>query len=727
MEAQLQAQIAFHLTGNRSGTRLGAIDSPKLEPALFAGYRDLAALRYDFPAVLIDGRVDGYAEPLSAIIDDVMSEVSGGSAADRVSQHVLRLESTMRLIAAEGFRGQLTELWAAANERLVASDPAVSDSVTLARAALAIDGAVADCDERLPSRLLTHAWEVTRDRRGERAGASITRLVLRLTDILKADFQNSAEGKSAENLKSSFGTGPMDAFDFESMSRILTRSAQSAQLSASRRERIEGLLATLQSQRFFRTSLTHDDCYGFTFDDCATALKAYQERFPEAIELSRAVAVGELEVAGEYDEDKHDQLFESFGSDGLESNDLAMFPNYLVRLNADELEAHEREQLFDILSADLPFKILVQSDDVIEPAAVGDGHLAFAMHSRGLASTAVGLTGVFVLQAPSSALMDVRESIEHGLDFLGPALFSVFSGASPAAAGTSPYLVAAAALESRAFPVFVYDPSTGRDWAHRFSLDGNPQPEADWPVHTLEYQDASCQSVADEVPFTLIDFVAGDPRYAEHFASVPVEEWTDAMVPVDDIVRIEGRTRIERVPSLLLVDVDDVMHRVIVDEKLVREARRCLSMWHSLQELGGIHNSYAERALAEAPPVVVVRESPVGQPAQQVPAADSVVAEPVDAESVDDSGAIELERSPDEPYIETARCSTCNECTLINGTMFAYNDNQQAFIADLKAGTYAQLVEAAESCQVSVIHPGKPWDPSEPGLEELLKRAEPFA
>jgi ferredoxin len=83
-------------------------------------------------------------------------------------------------------------------------------------------------------------------------------------------------------------------------------------------------------------------------------------------------------------------------------------------------------------------------------------------------------------------------------------------------------------------------------------------------------------------------------------------------------------------------------------------------------------------------------------------------------------------RNPDEPYIETIRCSTCNECTQVNPRMFAYNDNKQAYIADLKAGTYKQLVEAAESCQVSIIHPGKPWDPDEPGMAELLERAKPF-
>ncbi len=58
--------------------------------------------------------------------------------------------------------------------------------------------------------------------------------------------------------------------------------------------------------------------------------------------------------------------------------------------------------------------------------------------------------------------------------------------------------------------------------------------------------------------------------------------------------------------------------------------------------------------------------------------------------------------------------------------MFGYNDNKQAFIKDVNAGTYRQLVEAAETCQVAIIHPGKPRNPNEPGLDELTKRAEAF-
>ena len=86
----------------------------------------------------------------------------------------------------------------------------------------------------------------------------------------------------------------------------------------------------------------------------------------------------------------------------------------------------------------------------------------------------------------------------------------------------------------------------------------------------------------------------------------------------------------------------------------------------------------------------------------------------------------EEEDSGDEAYIETPRCTTCDECTDLNSKMFTYDDNKQAYIAELSAGTYQQLVEAAEVCQVAIIHPGKPANLDEPGLSDLVKRAEAF-
>jgi hypothetical protein len=58
--------------------------------------------------------------------------------------------------------------------------------------------------------------------------------------------------------------------------------------------------------------------------------------------------------------------------------------------------------------------------------------------------------------------------------------------------------------------------------------------------------------------------------------------------------------------------------------------------------------------------------------------------------------------------------------------MFMYNENKQAYIADIDAGTFRDLVESAEVCKVAIIHPGKPRNLDEANLEELIKRAEPF-
>ena len=116
----------------------------------------------------------------------------------------------------------------------------------------------------------------------------------------------------------------------------------------------------------------------------------------------------ELEVKGEYSEARHDPVFDGFGDNGLQASDLALFPDYLVRLNVRDLSGPEQSTLIEILSVDLPVKILVQTDDVIEESPLGNGHLAFALRSRQLASMAMGLSGVFVLQSPASSLYQLR-------------------------------------------------------------------------------------------------------------------------------------------------------------------------------------------------------------------------------------------------------------------------------------------------------------------------------
>jgi hypothetical protein len=727
MEADLQAHVAFFLSGKANTPNLEAIDQLNLRPALLAGYRDLTKLRYDFPLILVQNLAGGACvESLSGLIDGILDKIARGGDAERLRRHVLRLERHIRAQAAAGKEGKLSALWDKAAKELGKNDAQVADSLARARANLKVDGDVIDCGGALPRRLIGHIWALTQAQRAQRFGEVVDRLVIKLSEILQADFANSNAGRSAANLKRTFGSGPMDQFDFDAMSRLLCKSAPKENLSKNRRKRIEKLLATLRAQRFFPAPHATSTPYTFAFDTCSDAIRTYRERLPKAIELAKAVAVAELEVRGEYSEAKHDRLFESFGENGLDPRDMALFPDYLVQIDAESLPGGELGTLTEIMSLNLPIKVLVQTDDVIEESPIGNGHLAFALRSRQLARMALGMAGVFVVQAPASALFQLREKIARGLGGSGPALFSIFSGMAKGHGQLPPYLVSAAALESRVFPAFTMDPAAGGDWASRFSLGANPQAELDWPIHRIVYQDADSQTVAEERPFTLIDFVACDARYSKFFAAVPKAHWQDWLSDAGEAIARERRGEIDRidtVPSLLMVSPDDKLQKIIVTEKIVREARRCLSMWHSLQELGGIHNSHAEKLLAREKAAWEESGKAIAAAAAPAPAAPPV-AEAAAAPAPQEEK--EAEKSSDEAYIETPRCASCNECIQINDKMFAYDGNKQAYIKDINAGTYAQLVEAAENCQVAVIHPGKPRNAGEAGLDELIKRAEAF-
>ncbi|HUE96613.1 MAG TPA: thiamine pyrophosphate-dependent enzyme, partial [Longimicrobiaceae bacterium] len=79
-----------------------------------------------------------------------------------------------------------------------------------------------------------------------------------------------------------------------------------------------------------------------------------------------------------------------------------------------------------------------------------------------------------------------------------------------------------------------------------------------------------------------------------------------------------------------------------------------------------------------------------------------------------------------EPYIDTDRCTTCNDCINLNGKMFGYNANKQAYIKDARAGTFRDLVLAAEKCPAELIHPGTPLNPKEKDLAKWVERAKRF-
>jgi hypothetical protein len=731
MEADTQAQVAFFLTGRRPGEYLDAVDGLDLRPALFAGYRDLTPLRYDFPLILGKAVDASGAQSLSALMDGALATVARGDDADRIRKHGLRLEQDIRALVGSGTAGSFSKIWDIAANRLSPQmDAAFEDSRKRLRAAIKVDGELADCDAALPGRMLRHVWGLAQNEKAARFRQKVDRLILKLSDILKSEFERSAEGMSSKRLQASVGSGYAGVFDFDKMAGLLSKTQRKEGMPASRKARINELLKTLKTQRFFPGSdvAAGKDAvsqpYPILFEHCADALKAYRERLPKLLEMAKALVIAELEIEGEYSPERHDAVFESYGATGLDKQELAIFPDYLVCLEAASLTAQEQGRLMEILSSGWPIKVLLQSDDLHDESESGGSDGASGLRSRQLASLAMGLNDVYVLQSTSSNLYQFRARVLMGVCYAGPALFSVYSGANGRKSGLPPYLMAAAAMESRAFPAFTYDPSAGPTWAERFCLEANNQVDRDWPVKGFAYEDEQHQGVSEDVSFTLVDFLASDRRYAQHLARVPRDRWNGSLIRVEESLARERKGLPDKIPSVLMVDGENRLQRVIVDQSLIRQAGRVRDMWHSLQELGGINNSHARKLLARERKAweEQVQQS---QP-EAAPAAPAAAASAAPAAAAETAAAPVEERSADEAYIETPRCSTCNECTGINNKMFAYDGNKQAYIADVNAGTYAELVQAAESCQVAIIHPGKPRNPNEPGLEDLIKRAEAF-
>jgi ferredoxin len=738
-----QDQLLFHATGQVAGPGLAAADLATLRPALMAPYRDLDRLRHDYPLVLLDAHgPDGVAVPLSTVVSRLATELAPrGIDGERLRRLLLRVERALRTMVSRGAGGRLAELW---NEAAAALDAGADDASVrlLAQAAdsLRAHGELIACDERAPARLLAQAWRhAQRTRAGE--FRRLTELLMRaLSDILRAAWAHSQAGQQPQALRAAVGGAHAEQFDFEAMSRLVARRTPRDELPAARRQRIEWALATLAGQRLWpKPGAASELPAGFEFADCAAAAAAYRERLPALVGVVKAIAIAELEMNGHYVEAVHDPLFERFDADSLTAGDLALFPDYLVCIPPGRSDAPENAALLEMLSAGMPAKVLVQVSDLLEEASIGTGHFAFGVRSARLATTAMGLGGMFVLQAASSALPQIVRRIERGMACHGPALFALFAGSPEPAAGLPRYLTAAAAIESRAFPVFTYDAQAGEHWAARFSLAGNRDLEADWPTEPFEYADEALQRVTEPVQFTFADFAFTDRRHAKHFAVVPRERWHPGMLPVAEWLALDEAAAATRVPYLLAVDADDRLHRVLVDAKMMRATRACLRLWHRLQEHAGIHDSHAERLLAKG------RARQQGAAAQAVAVAAAATAtaatpEPTAAPTpaaaagerpaaAGEPGAAAASAAPppsDEAWIETLRCPSCNECQQINPRMFAYNENKQAYIKDITAGTYRDLVEAAESCQVAIIHPGKPRYPAEPGLAELIERARPF-
>jgi ferredoxin len=501
-----------------------------------------------------------------------------------------------------------------------------------------------------------------------------------------------------------------------------------------------------------------------------TLSDTFDEVMDKAARVFAAIRIGNLEVNNGYTPEMHADFFAHFDWRSFNERELAVCPPVLLVADAQLILEKELDGFSRLLASNRPVKLFVEKSG--RTAAASSGSSVFRQE---LGALAIAHRNTFVLQSAIVKPRYLHQGFTRGLGAAAPALFHLLSPLAGEEMSSTPDLWSSAAVEGREFPGFIFDSQKGPKWGSRFDIQNNPGPEADWPEHQLPVRQDGEKEDTLALPFTFADFAAQDRHFVHDFHLVPPRFWTSDLIPIADYLELSGEEVLTKVPYIWLIDKDNQLQRAAVAWPLVLICQERLDFWHYLQENAGVHSYHVEQAtervrqqleaaaeekitamqaafekeleaakeesarsameklaavLLDLDTTAILADNPAPVDIPKIPEAP---AEP--AEEKTEKAEAEPPPAPEEEeemislgeaWIETPLCTSCNECIDANSHIFQYNAEKQAFVADPKGGPFADIVKAAEKCPVRIIHPGAPQNPDEPGLEEWVKRAEPF-
>lgn len=335
----------------------------------------------------------------------------------------------------------------------------------------------------------------------------------------------------------------------------------------------------------------------------------------------------------------------------------------------------------------------------------------------------------FILQGSIANYTHLIEGYIDGMNTRRPALFSIYSVCQPehGVPDDSTAHRSKMALESRAYPLFRFDPDAGGSWEECIDMDGNPSMEADWPVYKLEFTDENDQMQVMEIPMTFADFAVGEARFRKHFRVAPSDTWNDNMVPLAEFIDLEEDERNGLFPYIWSVDKKNQLLRVLVAAEIVRSTEERRDYWRTLKGLAGLANKVDPEEIAAQ--VRGETAQKLAQGLMSLLAGDGAsfpIDLPADSKGSPVSGPAAPSAGFEAAFIDQSECTACDECVNINPKIFKYDENKKAFVDNPRGGPYKDIVRAAEKCTGACITPGTPADPNEKGVDKLIKRAAKF-
>jgi len=657
-------------------------------------------------------------------------------------------------------------------------------------AALPAEGQLLGYGGHVAVHLLLHVARRRLIPRYRQLSEEIGQLLQHLQALLDVEWNKSAAAREPGAVADSVGVAGSRFLDPAALARIMGQARGGRPMAVTRRARIEAVLPVLEAFQartmpmlatfVHAGSLAADwlqnlpACTAVSVaDPCAEAAVLFDAQAGEFAQVFRAVRIARLEVAGGYDPDRHDPWFAAFNWEAFSRDELLLVPP-VVALEAAAAVAGDRLPCASrLLNSGRPVQIFLDVCPGLNPANQ-PGEEPLANYQLELGYLGIAHRQATVQQASIARPQQLLEGLLAALDGARAGMHLIDSGLH-ANSAVLPWLAAGAAVEGRAHPLLRFVPQAGADWAARMDFAGNPQPTADWPVYPFQYRDAKGTATSIELAFTFADFALLEPGLRKHFCVIPAALDAPELIPLTESMSRETEPDDPHIPYIWAVDAAGGLHRIAVSRQLVAACRDRRDYWRTLQELAGVRNKYVELAQAQVRAEAVeaavaarerlqtehaaaldrVRNETAGEAMQRLTqvllgmdlltAGQTLVSAPKPPPSVPPVAKHKAEaKAPvpkaappksvppadsaagEEPWIDSGLCTSCNECTNRNPLLFVYNENKQAVIGDSKAGTYAQLVAAAEACPSRCIHPGKPLNPAEPGLEALIQRAAPL-
>jgi len=506
-------------------------------------------------------------------------------------------------------------------------------------------------------------------------------------------------------------------------------------------------------------------------DAPSVAMGVFEGHMANMAQGFRTIRMAELELAGRYEPATHEPFFRTFGWEQFTDQEWALCPPVVAVGGDGAMYDIGFQNLSRLLASMKPIKVLVLDTQVYSNTggqACTSGFIGqisdmaqFGAAQKGKSEPRkeIGLIGMahrttYVAQSTIAHANHMIESFIRGLNARRPALFNIYTSCQPEH-GIGDDMArhqAKLAVESRAYPLFRYDPDAGETPEECFDLEGNPAVGDDWPTYVLAHGGKRL-----ELPMTFADFALTEARFRKHFRVAPPDAWSPRMVPLAELLTRAPEDRGDLVPYVWATDPKGKLQRLVVDQTMVRSAEDRRAFWRMLRGLAGVRPAAPSREeiAAEVRREVVtnlaenllrlagddgrgtarfgagalggsnggVAATLGGSFRGEGPARGDGAATMGSASSASSNAQ---PRPFLAPWIDSDDCTSCDECIQINAKMFAYDDRKKAYLKDPTAGPYRDLVKAAERCTARVIHPGLPSDQSEKDIEKWIRRGEKF-